>query len=616
MEENQLFTGRYRLLRELGRGSFGEVWLAQDEQLDNMQVAVKVYIALDDRGIEDFKKEYKNAYDLNHPNLLHANHFDICGRRPFLVMPYCPDSALSLVGRCGKETLWRFIEDISAGLAYLHNKDIVHHDIKPDNILRMGDGRFVITDFGISTKMRSTLRRNSTRSVSQNSSGGSLPYMGPEMFSSKPESVKATDIWAFGVTLYEMITGDLPFFGQGGVMQLNGAEVPELEYEDQEIVKLILACMAKNTWDRPTAEKINLSAQEQVFHFETGDNVRECSNKYGIDTVPLQDSVTTGLPTEDGEPVSNELTSAKSKEESSPIEAKKNGFKKLWLFLFSFCAIILSVILVAAYNQEKKAAKDAYSSYSSLVSEIKSALFSELNADDIVSIRQKINSLKSMETAHSKKDERYNEATSLERTLSSHIQEVFDRYVKTGDASKNSVTKAENYYKALQVINDDTIREKYLATVKKLKGIKNVIDIIIYRTKPYEDEVSYEWMDGKWIITSDNKSISSAQTDYLYCYMGIEGFEDVPETDGELYAEQKFYVKIVRPDGTLITGTTSPSGYSFSDTRSALSDYSAYNKYWLMGWGNEKKTSYSKGTYKYEVYCNGRRLFSIPITFR
>lgn len=616
MEENQLFTGRYRLLRELGRGSFGEVWLAQDEQLDNMQVAVKVYIALDDRGIEDFKKEYKNAYDLNHPNLLHANHFDICGRRPFLVMPYCPDSALSLVGRCGKETLWRFIEDISAGLAYLHNKDIVHHDIKPDNILRMEDGRFVITDFGISTKMRSTLRRNSTRSVSQNSSGGSLPYMGPEMFSSKPESVKATDIWAFGVTLYEMITGDLPFFGQGGVMQLNGAEVPELEYEDQEIVKLILACMAKNTWDRPTAERINLSAQEQVFHFETGDNVRECSNKYGIDTVPMQDSVTTGLPMEDGEPVSNELTSAKSKEESSPIEAKKNGFKKLWPFLFSFCAIILSVILVAAYNREKKAAKDAYSSYSSLVSEIKSALFSELNADDIVSIRQKINSLKSMETAHSKKDERYNEAASLERTLSSHIQEVFDRYVKTGDASKNSVTKAENYYKALQVINDDTIREKYLATVKKLKGIKNVIDIIIYRTKPYEDEVSYEWMDGKWIITSDNKSISSAQTDYLYCYMGIEGFEDVPETDGELYAEQKFYVKIVRPDGTLITGTTSPSGYSFSDTRSALSDYSAYNKYWLMGWGNENKTSYSKGTYKYEVYCNGRRLFSIPITFR
>mgnify|MGYP002622875092 CR=1 FL=1 len=266
-----LFAGRYRLLKELGRGSFGEVWLAQDEQLD-MQVAVKVYIALDDRGIEDFKKEYKNAYDLNHPNLLHANHFDICDRRPFLVMPYCPDSALSLIGNCDRDTLWQFIKDVSAGLAYLHSKDIVHHDIKPDNILRTEDGRFVITDFGISTKMRSTLRRNSTRAMNQNPSGGALPYMGPEMFCAKPESVKATDIWAFGVTLYEIITGDLPFFGQGGVMQRNGAEVPELEYEDSEIVKLVKACMAKDTWDRPTAENVNNTTASRLFKQQVSNN--------------------------------------------------------------------------------------------------------------------------------------------------------------------------------------------------------------------------------------------------------------------------------------------------------------------------------------------------------
>ncbi|MBR6932137.1 MAG: protein kinase, partial [Bacteroidales bacterium] len=104
------------------------------------------------------------------------------------------------------DTLWQFIGDVASGLAYLHKMDVVHHDIKPDNILRTESGSFAITDFGISTKMRSTLRRNSSRSVQQNSSGGSLPYMGPEMFSERAESVKATDIWAFGVTLYEMIT--------------------------------------------------------------------------------------------------------------------------------------------------------------------------------------------------------------------------------------------------------------------------------------------------------------------------------------------------------------------------------------------------------------------------
>ena len=255
LSKDTLFAGRYRLLQERGRGSFGEVWLARDEQLD-MDVAVKVYIALDDRGIEDFKKEYKTAYNLNHPNLLHAYHFDICERRPFLVMPFCPSSALSLLGQCDTETLWRFIRDVASGLAYLHSQDVVHHDIKPDNVLIAEDGTFLITDFGISTKMRTSLRRNSLRSAGEESSGGSLPYMGPEMFSGKPESVKATDIWAFGATIYEMLTGDLPFFGQGGVMQLKGAAVPELDTEDRELADLVKACMAKETWDRPTAESV------------------------------------------------------------------------------------------------------------------------------------------------------------------------------------------------------------------------------------------------------------------------------------------------------------------------------------------------------------------------
>lgn len=336
----QLFNERYRLIKEMGSGSFGAVWLARDEQLE-MDVAVKVYIALDDRGIEEFKKEYKTAYKLNHPNLLHAYHFDICDKRPFLVMPYCPNSAKSLIGCCNNKTLWQFIKDIASGLSYLHSLDIVHHDIKPDNILITEDGKFVITDFGISTNMRSTLRRNSTRTMNQNSSGGALPYMGPEMFTGRPESVKATDIWAFGVTLYELITGELPFFGLGGGMMNNGAAVPEIDYPDKNIVSLIKACLSKETWDRPTAEEIVTMAETECF---IGRKKEEPKKKDDEKTVNFSDagnhikSVFDGLR-------KTPSSKASVQEESNPAKSR-NWFVNTWIWIVILLNLALTVLYI------------------------------------------------------------------------------------------------------------------------------------------------------------------------------------------------------------------------------------------------------------------------------
>ena len=261
LQPNTLFHNRYFLQEMKGRGSFGEVWLARDQQLDN-NVAIKVYIALDTRGVEEFKTEYKTAFGLNHPYLLHAYHFDICEDRPYLVMPYCPGSAMDYIGKIDEPTMWRFIHDVALGLEYLHDMGIIHHDIKPDNILMDEDGKFLITDFGISVKFRSTLRRNSARQVQTVQTGGSIPYMAPELFSDQVEAVNATDVWALGVTMYELMTGELPFFGQGGAMQNNGAKVPELSGDwSDTLKKVVKMCLAAESWDRPTAKQLAEYAQ-------------------------------------------------------------------------------------------------------------------------------------------------------------------------------------------------------------------------------------------------------------------------------------------------------------------------------------------------------------------
>lgn len=286
LQPNTIFHNRYLLKDMKGRGSFGEVWLAHDQKLD-IDVAIKVYIALDTRGVEEFKTEYRTAFGLNHPNLLHAHYFDTVEDRPYLVMPYCPSSAMDLIGKIDEPTMWRMLRDVASGLSYLHGLGIVHHDIKPDNILVDENGNFVITDFGISIKFRSTLRRNSARQLQKQERSGSIPYMGPEMFAEEAEAVNATDIWALGVTMYEMLSGELPFFGQGGAMQMNGAQVPEVQGNwSNSLKKVVKSCLAPQSWERPSAHQLveyseaALNGEPDIF--KTRGNPKPKINKWLI----------------------------------------------------------------------------------------------------------------------------------------------------------------------------------------------------------------------------------------------------------------------------------------------------------------------------------------------
>lgn len=255
---------RYELVKFLGSGSFGEVWLAHD-LMTGREVALKIYLSLDPAGIEEFQREYSNTIDLSSPYLLTPEYFDVFHRRPFLVMKYCErGSSSKLVGNISEEQLWAFIEDVAKGLDVLHSQSdpIVHQDIKPDNILIDNNGRFLITDFGISKRLRATMRRQSKRDVSS----GAMPYMAPERFDSNPRLTTASDIWSLGASIYELATGELPFSGFGGAMQRNGAEIPILDRDySSSLNEIMQICLNSSALQRPTANNLyNWAKQRKV----------------------------------------------------------------------------------------------------------------------------------------------------------------------------------------------------------------------------------------------------------------------------------------------------------------------------------------------------------------
>ena len=259
LKEGKIINDRYELKRQLGQGSFGNVWLAYNI-LAEIDVAIKFYGAFDDKGIEEFRNEFKVAYKLHHPNLLSINQLDVFENCPYLVMPYCANGSVnSQIGKFSEIEIWKFILDVSCGLSFLHEQQphIIHQDIKPDNILITDEGRYVISDFGISRSFRSKL----SRTQNNMNSSGTIPYMGPERFSEKPLVVLASDIWAFGMTIYELITGDVLWEGMGGCAQLNGARIPSIDNITPELAQLIFACLSKKTWHRPTAAQIYEYAQ-------------------------------------------------------------------------------------------------------------------------------------------------------------------------------------------------------------------------------------------------------------------------------------------------------------------------------------------------------------------
>lgn len=289
LNTDELFDGHYALIRPLSvDGATADVWLAldtntvtedvtvsdiarlQDDEIDKLglMVAIKIYRpqnALDIEGEERFRDEYMIVFNCHHTNLIHPTHFSIFRETPYLVLPYCKlGSSELLVGNLiGNDNIWKYIKDVSAGLAYLHalTPPIIHQDIKPANILLDDTNHYAITDFGISSQ-----RGGTHEFYNDEENSGTLAYMAPERFSEGAEPMPQSDIWAFGATLCEILTGKVPFGEEGGKTQVErDVAMPKIPNVSSDIQRLIHACLSKEPGNRPSAEKIFKAAEAKQF---------------------------------------------------------------------------------------------------------------------------------------------------------------------------------------------------------------------------------------------------------------------------------------------------------------------------------------------------------------
>ena len=288
-ESGQLFDNHYKFIRPLSTdGGTADVWLAldmntvkdpstvgdltklSDDEIEafGLIVAIKVYRpqnALDIEGEQRFRDEYMIVFNCHHANLIHPTNFSIYRDMPYLVLPYCKlGSSDKLIGNIPDvETLWKFIGDVSSGLAYLHalKPPIIHQDIKPGNVLIDDNLNYSITDFGISAK-----DNGGTGDSEEEERSGTMAYMAPERYIEGNEPSPPGDIWAFGATLCELLMGKVPFVEEGGWTQVDQKRpMPELPDVPIDIKRLIYACLDPDIEKRPTAEYISEAAKAKQF---------------------------------------------------------------------------------------------------------------------------------------------------------------------------------------------------------------------------------------------------------------------------------------------------------------------------------------------------------------
>lgn len=352
----KIFAGRYRIVKQIGRGGMADVYLAKDLILDGEEVAVKVLrtnYQTDPIAVARFQREARAMADLDHPHIVRITDIGEEDGQQYLAMEYVAGLDLKRYIKehypLSNEEAVRIMGQILLAMRLAHTRGIVHRDLKPQNILLTLDGTAKVTDFGIAVAFAET-------SLTQtNSMLGSVHYLSPEQARGSKATVQS-DIYAMGIIFYEMLTGHIPYDGDSAVtiaLQHFQKPLPSVIAENpsvpQALENVIIKATAKKLTNRYRSVSemyVDLSSSLSYNRRNESKLIFDETSKADTKTLPkVSQSTLTSIPKVQAQTEHKSIknpSQAVTEETYQPQAPKKHRFKMRYLILLA------SLVLVAA----------------------------------------------------------------------------------------------------------------------------------------------------------------------------------------------------------------------------------------------------------------------------
>ena len=352
----KIFAGRYRIVKQIGRGGMADVYLAKDLILDGEEVAVKVLrtnYQTDPIAVARFQREARAMADLDHPHIVRITDIGEEDGQQYLAMEYVAGLDLKRYIKehypLSNEEAVRIMGQILLAMRLAHTRGIVHRDLKPQNILLTPDGTAKVTDFGIAVAFAET-------SLTQtNSMLGSVHYLSPEQARGSKATVQS-DIYAMGIIFYEMLTGHIPYDGDSAVtiaLQHFQKPLPSVIAENpsvpQALENVVIKATAKKLTDRyqSVAEMyVDLSSSLSYNRRNEPKLVFNDTTKADTKTLPkVSQSTLTSIPkvqTQSPKPQTAKPSQQVSEDNYASKPVKKRKFRVRYMILLA------SIVLVTA----------------------------------------------------------------------------------------------------------------------------------------------------------------------------------------------------------------------------------------------------------------------------